>query len=114
ACARAACARAARQRRSTPMSATRPAPVTVHHLVEGPAGAPVVVFACSLGATLATWAPQAAALARRFRVVRYDPRGHGQSPVPPGPYALAELGADLVGLLDRLDVERAHLCGLSM
>src|SRR6185369_2959890 len=105
---------APRRRRGAPVNATTPAPVAVHHVVDGPADAPVVVFACSLGATLATWEPQAAALARRFRVVRYDPRGHGRSPVPPGPYALADLGADLVGLLDRLGVERAHLCGLSM
>jgi 3-oxoadipate enol-lactonase len=47
-------------------------------------------------------------------VVRYDLRGHGASPVPPGPYALADLGADLVQLLDRLDIARAHLVGLSL
>jgi len=90
------------------------APVVVHHVADGPADAPAVVLSHSLGAALATWAPQAAALARRFRVVRYDLRGHGASPVPPGPYALADLGADLVQLLDRLGIAQAHLVGLSL
>lgn len=88
--------------------------VAVHHVVEGPADAPVVVLSPSLGATHATWERQAAALRDAFRVVRYDPRGHGASPVPSGPYSLADLGADLLALLDALGVERAHLCGLSL
>lgn len=88
--------------------------VAVHSLVEGPAGAPVVVMSHSLGATLEMWRPQAERLSRSFRVVRYDLRGHGRSPVPPGPYEIADLGADLVKLLDRLGVARAHLCGLSL
>ena len=90
------------------------APVELHAVVEGPPDAPALVFSHSLGADLATWAPQAAALSRRFRVIRCDLRGHGASPVPPGPYALADLGADLVALLDRLGIARAHLCGLSL
>jgi len=88
--------------------------VAVHAVVEGPAGAPLVVMSHSLGMTLDMWQPQAEALARSFRVVRYDLRGHGRSPVPPGPYEIADLGADIVALLDRLDVARAHLCGLSL
>jgi 3-oxoadipate enol-lactonase len=92
---------------------SRPA-VSVHHVEEGPADAPALVLSHSLGATLATWAPQAEALARRFRVVRYDLRGHGRSPVAPGPYDIADLGADLVALLDRLGIARAHLGGISL
>jgi 3-oxoadipate enol-lactonase len=86
----------------------------VHHVVEGPAGAPAVVLSHSLGTRLEMWEPQAAALARRFRVVRYDLRGHGRSSVPPGPYEIADLGTDLVALLDRLAIARAHLVGLSL
>ena len=41
-------------------------------------------------------------------------RGHGPSPVPPGPYSIADLGGDLLALLDRLEIERASLCGLSI
>ncbi|HEY0487557.1 MAG TPA: 3-oxoadipate enol-lactonase [Mycobacteriales bacterium] len=86
----------------------------LHHVVDGPADAPVVVLAGSLGSTLAMWDPQVPALAERFRVVRFDHRGHGKSPVVPGPFALADLGGDVVELLDRLDTERAHVVGLSL
>ena len=90
------------------------APVAVHHHVDGPEGAPVLVLSGSLGSALEMWDPQMPAMARHFRVVRYDLRGHGRSPVPPGPYEIADLGADLIALLDRLGVARAHLCGLSL
>jgi 3-oxoadipate enol-lactonase len=81
---------------------------------EGPADAPVVVMVGSLGSTRQMWDPQVPALAQRFRVVRYDTRGHGGSPVPPGPYEIADLVDDLVCVLDELGVERAHLVGLSL
>lgn len=88
--------------------------VDVHVEATGPDDAPVVVLSGSLGSTLAMWDPQVPALAERFRVVRYDHRGHGKSPVPPGPYELADLGEDVVALLDRLGVARAHFAGLSL
>ncbi|MFF0371247.1 3-oxoadipate enol-lactonase [Micromonospora sp. NPDC005087] len=88
--------------------------VDVHAVVEGPEDAPVLVLSPSLGSTHAMWEPQAAALRDRFRVVRYDHRGHGASPAPPGPYELADLGADVLRLLDRLEVPAAHFCGLSL
>ena len=50
----------------------------------------------------------------RFRVIRYDTRGHGASPVPDGPYSIDDLADDVVALLDRLGVERAHVVGLSL
>jgi 3-oxoadipate enol-lactonase len=86
----------------------------VHHVLEGPSGAGVVVLSNSLGTTLRMWDPEAGALARTHRVVRYDMRGHGRSPVPEPPYTLADLGADVVALLDRHGVERASLCGVSL
>jgi 3-oxoadipate enol-lactonase len=89
-------------------------PVALHSVVDGPDGAPVLVLGSSIGTSTALWEPQVPALARRFRVVRYDHRGHGRSPVPPGPYELADLGGDVVALLDRLGVQRAHLGGLSL
>lgn len=93
--------------------------VALHHVVdepvvEGPADAPVVVLGGSLGSALEMWDPQVPALTERFRVVRYDARGHGRSPVPPGPYVLDDLVDDLLALLDRLEVQRAHLVGLSL
>lgn len=89
-------------------------PVDVHVEVDGPAGAPALVLSGSLGSTAAMWEPQLPALGDRFRVIRYDHRGHGRSPVPPGPYRIDELTDDALALLDRLGVERAHFCGLSM
>jgi 3-oxoadipate enol-lactonase/4-carboxymuconolactone decarboxylase len=88
--------------------------IDVHHVVDGPEGAPVVVLSGSLGSTLEVWEPQAAALSDEFRVVRYDTRGHGSSPAPDGPYTIADLGGDLLRLLDRLGVERAHVAGMSL
>lgn len=89
-------------------------PVEVHYVAEGPPEAPVVVLVHAIGTSLAMWQIQAEALSRDFRVVRYDQRGHGESPVPDGPYEIADLGRDLLLLMDRLGVERASLCGLSL
>jgi 3-oxoadipate enol-lactonase len=88
--------------------------VAVRHVVDGAEDAPVVVLGNSLGSTVAMWDAVAARLRERFRVVRYDLRGHGGSPTPPGPYAIDDLGADLVGLLDGLGIARAHLVGTSI
>ena len=86
----------------------------MHHLVTGPVAAPALVLSNSLGTSTAMWDPQAEALSERFRVVRYDHRGHGAAPVPRGPYELADLGRDVVQLLDRLEIERASVCGVSL
>lgn len=96
------------------MVSGRVSPVAVHHVEAGPPGAPAVVLLNALGSTLEIWDRQVDALAERHRVVRFDLRGHGRSPVPAGPYALADLGGDVVALLDRLGVERAALCGVSL
>ena len=88
--------------------------VAVHHVIEGPEGAPAVLFASSLGTTHAMWDDQAAALRGELRVVRYDHRGHGGSPVPPGPYSIDDLADDALALLDRLEIERVAFVGLSI
>ncbi len=88
--------------------------VEVSYTVDGPAGAPVVVLATSLGATRGMWDPQVPALAERYRVVTYDTRGHGESPAPPGPYTVDDLVDDLLALLDRVGARRAHVAGLSL
>jgi 3-oxoadipate enol-lactonase len=88
--------------------------VALHHEIAGPADGHVVLMGGSLGTTLAMWDAQAGALAERFRVVRFDHRGHGGSAAPPGPYELADLGGDVLALLGRLGVERASYCGLSI
>ncbi|MFW3168551.1 3-oxoadipate enol-lactonase [Geodermatophilus sp. CPCC 206100] len=88
--------------------------VEVSYTEEGPRDAPVVVLSNSLGATRGMWDPQVPALAERFRVITYDTRGHGSSPAPAGPYTLDDLVDDVLALLDRLRVARAHVAGLSL
>lgn len=82
--------------------------------LDGPAQAPVLAFSNSLGARMDMWEPQVQALAGRFRLLRYDARGHGASDVPAGAYGLDRLGRDVIELIDALDIPRVHFCGLSM
>ncbi len=88
--------------------------VEVAHELLGPMDDPPVILSCSLGTDRSMWDPQTPALAGTHLVVRYDLRGHGQSPAPPGPYAISDLGEDLLALMDRLEIERASLCGVSI
>lgn len=82
--------------------------------VSGPRDAPVVLLSHALGTSLNLWDPQMAALEARFRVVRYDIRGHGESEIPPAPYTLSALAADAVALLDALGVAKASFAGISL
>ena len=84
------------------------------HRIDGPEGAPVVVLSHALGSSSEMWQRVLPPLAARHRVVRSDTRGHGRSPAPPGPYAIADLVADQLALLDGLGIERASFVGLSM
>jgi len=86
----------------------------IHYALEGQSGAPVLVFSNSLGANYSMWDPQAAEFRKSFHVLRYDTRGHGQSTSTPGPYSIEQLGKDVIGLLNGLDLDRVHFCGLSM
>jgi len=88
--------------------------LTVHYDLAGPAGAPVVMLANSLGTSFQVWDLQAAALGATYRVLRYDKRGHGLTDCPPGAYTIDQLAEDAAGLLDALDIERVHFCGLSI
>ena len=82
--------------------------------IEGPEGAPCLVFSNSVLTDLSVWDAQAAAFADRYRVLRYDQRGHGASDVTEGPMDFTRYGADLVALLDALDIARCTFVGLSM
>jgi 3-oxoadipate enol-lactonase len=82
--------------------------------VEGPADAPALLFCNSLSSDLSMWDAQVPELAREFRVIRYDGRGHGGSVVSPGPYTMDQLGQDAVSILDALGIGRAHWCGVSL
>ena len=82
--------------------------------LEGPEGAQVLVLSNSLGTDHTLWAGQVAALAGRFRILRYDTRGHGASDAPEGEYSIERLGTDVVDLLDAHGLARVHFCGLSI
>lgn len=90
--------------------------VALHYQIEGAPDAPVLVMSNSLGTDLQMWAPQMDSLLSRFRVLRYDTRGHGGSglPAPAGPFGFAELGRDVLAIMDHAGIGRAHFCGLSM
>jgi len=88
--------------------------VEVYHELTGSPDSPVLVLAGPLGSSLDIWQPHVEALSEQFRVLRYDHRGHGRSPVWHGSYAIEDLALDVVALLDRLSIERAAFCGLSL
>lgn len=87
---------------------------TLRYRLDGPPSGPVVVLGNSLGTNSSMWDLQVPRLAGFSRVLRYDQRGHGGSSAPPGPYSMADLGQDLVDLLDALGIGEAALCGLSL
>src|SRR2546425_8728536 len=86
----------------------------IHYLLEGPAGSHVLMLSNSLGTNFSMWDAQAREFNKHFRILRYDTRGHGQSSVTPGPYSIERLAKDVIALLDALDLDRVHFCGLSM
>lgn len=81
---------------------------------DGPADAPTLALANSLGTDHRMWEPQRAAFTRRFHTLRYDSRGHGASAAPAGPYTMDALGRDALDLIEALGIARASFCGLSM
>jgi 3-oxoadipate enol-lactonase len=88
--------------------------VALHHESIGPLDGPPLLLGGSLGTTLAMWEPQVKILSGRLRMIPFDHRGHGASPMPAAPYTIAELGQDVIALMDRLKLERASYCGLSI
>lgn len=82
--------------------------------IDGPADGPWLTFSNSLVCSLAMWDSQLPFFTGRFRVLRYDTRGHGQSDAAPPPYSITELGADVIALWDHLGIARSHLVGLSL
>lgn len=87
--------------------------INLYYEFSGLDDGPVLVFSNSLGTNLHMWDAQAQALSGRYRVLRYDSRGHGKSEAPQGEYTLDTLGRDLIGLLDFLNIQTFDYCGLS-
>jgi len=96
------------------MSIVKSGEARIHYAVEGQGGTPVLVFSNSLGTNYLMWDPQVPEIRKKLRVLRYDTRGHGQSSVTAGPYSIERLAKDVIALLDALDLDRVHFCGLSM
>jgi 3-oxoadipate enol-lactonase len=88
--------------------------VRIYYEWSGAEHLPVLMFCNGLGTNMHMWDAQLAALSEKFRVLRYDTRGHGQSEVTPGPYTIEQLSWDAVRLLDALQLDRVNFCGLSM
>lgn len=88
--------------------------IRMAYALEGPADAPVVMFSNSFLTDHRMWDRQVPAFTRRYRVLRYDTRGHGDTEATPGRYSMSLLVADAVALLDALGIEKVNFVGLSM
>jgi 3-oxoadipate enol-lactonase len=85
-----------------------------HYLDEGPQNAPCLVFINSLGTDFRIWNDLVQPLIKRYRVIRYDKRGHGLSQLPTRAASMADFATDLSALLDLLDIKQATIVGLSI
>lgn len=88
--------------------------IVVHYRLDGPENGPALVFSNSLGTDLRVWEDVVAELAREFRILRYDKRGHGLSQATPPPYSIEDHAHDLAALMHALSIESAIVCGLSV
>jgi len=86
---------------------------TFHCRIDGDNG-PWVMLGHGLATDLTMWDELTGALKDRYRVLRYDARGHGGSAATDGDYSLDMLVADAAGILDALDIAQTHFVGLSM
>lgn len=88
--------------------------ITIHYEIAGNEHGPWVTLSHSLACNLHMWDDQMAALTQKYKVLRFDTRGHGQSTAPPGDYTLDQMADDVKGLFDALGITRTHWIGLSM
>ena len=88
--------------------------ITFNCRIDGPEGAPWLMLSNSLATNLSMWDGQTAVLAERYRVLRYDQRGHGASDVPAGDYDFDLLADDAAALMQAHGIEKCHFVGISM
>jgi 3-oxoadipate enol-lactonase len=86
----------------------------IRYELSGFESGPVLVFSHPLGTDLTMWDGQATDFGKKFRVLRYDKRGHGSSSSPAGPYTIEQMARDAVALLDYLHLDKVNYCGLSI
>ena len=87
--------------------------IDLHYTIDGTQG-PWICLSHSLACNLSAWDAQVDLLKNKFRVLRFDTRGHGKSSAPPGPYTLDQLANDVHGLFLHLKIDQAHWMGISM
>ena len=87
---------------------------TFHHQIDGPDDAPWLIFGNSLAADLGMWDGQVEVFKDRYRILRYDTRGHGQTEATAPPYSFDLLVEDVIALMDALSIDKAHYVGLSL
>jgi 3-oxoadipate enol-lactonase len=100
--------------KETIMPIARSNETDIFYTTDGDPALPSLVFSNSLGTDHTMWQAQVDALCPFFHVIRYDTRGHALSSNPTRPCDMADLGRDVIAVLDALGVDKAHFCGLSM
>lgn len=88
--------------------------ITLHYTLKGNKRGDTLIFINSLGSDWRIWDKVAQPFLATHRVLRYDKRGHGLSEAPPAPYTMRDHAADLLGLMDALDISQATLIGISV
>ena len=96
------------------MPTTESGGVRLHYELSGNPRGSLLVLANSVGSNLHMWDKVLPAFESRYRVLRFDTRGHGQSGVSPEPFTIDQLGRDVLQLLDEVGADRASVCGLSL
>jgi len=86
----------------------------IHYRLDGDSARPLVMLSNSLATDMRMWDPQMPSLLERYRVLRYDKRGHGESEAVPGPYSIELLSRDALAILEELDLRQVHFVGLSI
>ena len=88
--------------------------IEVNYRFDGPENARTVMMSNSLMSNYSMWDCTLPALTQKYRVLRYDTRGHGGTQITPAPYSIAQLADDAAALIKKLDVGPVHFVGLSM
>ncbi len=88
--------------------------IAIDYVIDGPEGAPWVTFSTGISNDTTMWDGHVAGLADRYRLLRYDSRGHGASEATAGAYTFEQLTGDVLGLWDALGIERSHLVGIGL
>jgi 3-oxoadipate enol-lactonase/4-carboxymuconolactone decarboxylase len=85
-----------------------------NYKIQGTPNSPVLIFSHSLGTEMMMWDELVPYLLPYFRVLQYDTIGHGNSALPEEEFKMETLGLQVIELMDRLNIDKAYFCGLSM